>query len=223
MTQYIEMGNVYIDRGQALTTPTGGSSLIDADAGSLCAIAPRDGFEDAALGFDILSEDEDGQTTVNTDWFLRRTFPVFVMNAVRYLGGVSDTASGASSQPGSQVELRTEAPVDRVTVRSPTGRRTEVLRDSQNEFAFTATDQLGVYDVFEGRSRNASQQFTVNLFDSQESDLRPRPKIKLQYTEVEKASGGLEPARKEWWKWILIVGLLVLVFEWYVYNRRVYL
>jgi hypothetical protein len=32
-----------------------------------------------------------------------------------------------------------------------------------------------------------------------------------------------EPSRKEMWKLLLIVGLLVLVFEWYVYNRRVYL
>jgi len=222
MTQYVEMGNVYIDRGRALSTPTGGSSLIDADIGSLCSIAPRGGFEDAALGFEILSQNEAGQTVVNTDWFLRRTFPVFIMNAVRYLGGVRDTASGTSVQPGSTIQLRTDAPVDRIVVRAPDGKRTEVVRDSQNRFVFTATDQLGVYSVFEGHSRTASQQFAVNLFDSQESNLRPRPEIQLQYEEV-KAAGGLEPTRKETWKWILIAGLVVLVFEWYIYNRRVYL
>jgi hypothetical protein len=32
----------------------------------------------------------------------------------------------------------------------------------------------------------------------------------------------VERARKELWKWLLIGGLGVLIFEWYVYNRRVY-
>jgi hypothetical protein len=222
MTQYVEFGNSGIFEGRALTTPPGGSTLIDSDIGSLCSIAPRGGFEDAALGFDILSRNDQGELIVNTDWFSRRTFPVFMMNVVRYLGGVSDTASGASVQPGLQVELRTEAPVDRVVVETPGGKRSEVMRDSQNRFVFTATNQLGVYSVYEGRSRNASQQFAVNLFDSQESDLRPRPEIKLEYQEVQ-ASGGIEPTRKEGWKWILMIGLLVLILEWYIYNRRVYL
>jgi hypothetical protein len=62
----------------------------------------------------------------------------------------------------------------------------------------------------------------VNLFDSRESDLKPRAKIDLGHEEVP-GKGGLEPARKELWRWLLIAGLVVLVFEWYVYNRRVYL
>ena len=38
-----------------------------------------------------------------------------------------------------------------------------------------------------------------------------------------KAAQGAQSTRNEYWKWLLGVGLLVLVFEWYVYNRRVYL
>jgi hypothetical protein len=32
-----------------------------------------------------------------------------------------------------------------------------------------------------------------------------------------------EPARREAWKLLLLLGLGVLLFEWYIYNRRVYL
>ena len=37
------------------------------------------------------------------------------------------------------------------------------------------------------------------------------------------AAASQAPARKELWKWVLISALAVLVFEWYIYNRRVYL
>ena len=97
-----------------------------------------------------------------------------------------------------------------------------MLRQGTNQFVITDTDQLGIYRVFEGRNAKPTRQFAVNLFDSRESDLKPRPKIELGHEEVP-GEGGLEPARKELWRWLLIAGLVVLVFEWYVYNRRVYL
>ncbi len=222
MTQYVELGNVFIGQAAALKSPAGGLALIDSDIGSLLSIAPREGYEDAVLGFEILSTNDDGETIGNTDWFLRRTFPVFVMNAVRYLGGVSESARAETVRPGSPIALRTEAPVDRMTIQRPDGKRIEVTREGQSRFVFADTAQLGIYKVFEGKSRTASQRFAVNLFDNRESDLKPRADIQLGYREVE-GSGGLQPARKETWKWILAAALLMLVFEWYVYNRRVYL
>ena len=42
------------------------------------------------------------------------------------------------------------------------------------------------------------------------------------YVEV-KAETRWEPARRETWKFLLVVALGVLLFEWYIYNRRVYL
>ncbi len=182
LTQYVELGNVYIERAVALKTPAGGATLIDSNIGSLLSIAPREGYEDAVLGFDILS-DNAGETIVNTDWFLRRSFPVFVMNAVRYLGGIG-SATTATVRPGNPVALRTETPVDRMTVQRPDGKRIEVLREGQNRFAFADTAQLGVYKVFEGKSRTTSRQFAVNLFDARESDLTPRTDIQLGYREV---------------------------------------
>jgi hypothetical protein len=221
ITEYVELSNVYIAQGTALTPPPGGATLVDSNIGSLLSIAPRGGYEDAVLGFDILDVNEAGQTVVNTDWFLRRTFPVFVMNAVRYLGGVRETASAASVQPGSPITLRTEIPVERVTVQRPDGRRIEVTGEGANRFTYADTELLGVYHVYEGASRTVTQQFTVNLFDSRESDLTPRADIELGYRQVA-ATAGLQPTRKELWKWILLLALLVLVAEWYIYNRRVY-
>lgn len=222
LMQYIELGDVLVVEGAPLKTPPGGSALIDADIGPVFAIAPRAGFEDAALGFEILGPDDQGKIEPKTDWVIRRSFPVFAMNVLRYLGGVARTGDMPSVKPGQPIILRTESLADRVTVQRPDGRRTEILRQGTNQFVITDTDQLGVYRVFEGRGAKPTRQFAVNLFDNRESDLKPRPTIELGHEEVA-GVGGLEPARKELWRWLLGAGLVVLAFEWYVYNRRVYL
>jgi hypothetical protein len=42
-------------------------------------------------------------------------------------------------------------------------------------------------------------------------------------TSEVKGESAWQPARKEIWKWILAGALLVLMVEWYIYNKRVYL
>lgn len=223
LMQYLELGDVLIVEGWPLKAPPGGASLVDADIGPLYSIAPREGFEDAALGFEILGADDKGKVEAKTDWIIRRSFPVFAMNVIRYLGGMARGGGEMSTvKPGQPMVLRSESMVDRMAVQRPDGQRAEVLRQAQGQFVFTNTDQLGIYSAFEGRNPKPSRQFAVNLFDARESDLKPRSKIELGHEEVTGA-GGLEPARKELWRWLLTVGLLVLVFEWYIYNRRVYL
>jgi hypothetical protein len=34
---------------------------------------------------------------------------------------------------------------------------------------------------------------------------------------------GREPARRDAWKLLVLAALAVLLFEWYIYNRRVYI
>jgi len=222
LMRYIEMGNVNILEGFSVKPPTGGSLLMESDIGTLLALGPREGFEDAVMGFEIIGLNKDGKSEAKTDWPIRRSFPVFLFNVVRYLGGTSTASTSATVNPGQPILLRSRSPVQQVTVVAPNKRKTEVLREGQSVFPYSNTDLLGIYDVLEGTATTPAQQFAVNLFDARESDLTPREKIELGHEEV-KGQVGAEPARKETWKWLLVLGLFVLLFEWYIYNRRVYL
>jgi hypothetical protein len=222
LMQYIAMGDVAILEGFAVTHPLGGTRLMESDIGTLYAVAPREGFEDAVLGFEILGQDGEGRAEAKTDWPIRRSFPVFVFNAVRYLSGMSAATAAATVNPGQPILLRSRSPVQQVTVVAPDGTRTRIDREGQSTFSFSNTDRLGIYQVLEGGEATPAQQFAVNLFDSRESDLAVRDTIELGYEQVA-GQTGLEQARIEAWRWLLILGLVILIFEWYVYNRRVYL
>lgn len=221
LMQFIDMGNVTVLEGFAVTAPPGGTNLIDTDIGAIFAIGPREGYEDAVLGFEIIGTDENGQYDPKTDWPKRRSFPVFVINFVRYLGGVLNSSTTPNFKPGRPAVMRTDSPVDKIKVRSPNKTSTEVSREGQNVFVYSDTEMLGVYDIFEGSEKEPSRHFSVNLFDSRESNLALRDKIELG-NEFVNAAAGVEPVRVETWKWILIGCIAVLLFEWYVYNRRVY-
>ncbi len=217
----VELGNVTIAEAFAVTPPQGGTVLIDSDIGALLAFAPREGYEDAVLGFAIIATDKDGKRSFHTDWYKRLSFPVFLKNVLEYLGGNAGAPGLPTIQPGVPMILRSQSPVQQMTIEAPNKQKVDIARESQGSFVFTNTNELGVYNVVEGSAKQVSQRFAVNLFSSRESDLHPANKITLGYETVA-GETGVERSRNEWWKWLLIGGLGVLIFEWYVYNRRVY-
>ena len=91
--------------------------------------------------------------------------------------------------------------------------------------------QVGIYEV-EANGKPAAR-FAVNLFDRDESDVRLRTRqddktglktvesVSIGYVDVA-ARAPSSPVRKELWTWLLLVVLAVLMLEWYIYNRRVY-
>jgi hypothetical protein len=144
-----------------------------------------------------------------------------MLNALSYLGGINESAAIANVQPGRPVALRTASSAEQVVVRSPSGVETTVSRGKQNAFPFTRTDDPGIYEVVE--SNNVTQRFSVNLFDSSESNVATRSgEIQIGYVDVQ-GEAAWEPARREIWKLLLLAALVVLLLEWYIYNRRVYL
>ncbi len=221
LTQLVDMDYVKIAAAKRLEPPPGSTVLMDAVIGPVCAIAPRGGFEDVVLGFTLV--DSLGQpAAANTTWPLRPSFPVFVFNALEYLGGTRETSGAGSVLPGRPVTIRLPRYVERVTVVAPNGQRIPLVRQGNNAFVFTDTSQLGVYRVFEKDRPEPTQRFAVNLFDPRESDIRPQSDVQLGHETV-RGTARLQPIRRELWKWLALCGLAVLMLEWYIYNRRVYL
>jgi hypothetical protein len=228
----VELGNVGVGDSIVLNPPSGAMVLIDSTAGPIAAIAPRDAYQDAVLGFEIVGKDKDGDMAYNTNWPRRLSFPTFWLNALEYLAGGSEESELASTRPGRPVELLAIANEREVTVVDPAGKQYTIRRTGDDLFQFHDTHQLGVYEV--RRSGQDTERFAVNLFDRQESDVRLKPSqdeeggnlspadIRIGNVDVA-ATVGRTPSRKEAWKIILACALFVLVFEWYIYNRRVYM
>lgn len=222
LMQWLDLGNVEIAEARPVTPPSGGIRLLDSNQGTLLAIAPRDEFEDAVLGFEIYSTGNKGQSLANTNWPIRRSFPTFVYALLEYLGGNRSALAVDMPRPGQPIALKAATSSDQLQVRTPSSIIVAIPRDKSGSFHFTATDDLGPYEVLE--NGKVTKRFTVNLFDPSESDIRPPQANSLQIGQTTvPAQSGYESARREIWKWLLSAALVVLLVEWYIYNRRVYL
>lgn len=230
LLQYVrDLGLVRVARATTLDLPAGATSLIESDAGPVAFTLPRGAFVDAVVSFPLL----DGRS-FNSDWPVRYSFPLFLYNATRVLGNVHDNASDETHTPGEPVVLRADARAEKVVVQDAGGTQETLTRSSQGTFAYNRANSVGFYEARWGDQQ--AESFAVNLFDPRESDLAPRGivpagtprdkedqyKIKIGFTAVQGARGS-RPAWKDWWYPISIVALGVLLAEWYIYNRRVYI
>jgi hypothetical protein len=221
MTQYLEMGAVSIVEARTVAPPESGTVLMTGDIGPIFSIAPRGPFQDAVLGFTLVQSSASG-TAINTDWGIKRSFPVFVYSAVEYLGGGVTESSAPTVQPGWPIGLQLSNRFKSFQVVSPNGEKTELTRREESRQIFTKTDVPGAYQVFADGFERPVEAFCVNLFSSRESDLSVADSIRMGYEKVEASSNTVQ-ARQETWRWILLVGLLLLVLEWIVFNRRVFI
>jgi hypothetical protein len=151
---------------------------------------------------------------------------------LEYLAMLGEEPMAASVRPGRPVELHADALVDRLTVVDPQGSETVVPRAEDDSFRVTATDVPGIYEVRQGDA--VVERFAVNLFDRAESDVSVRPSqdpdsetlrpadIHIGHIDAVPATDRA-PARQEAWKLLVACALAVLLLEWYIYNRRVYI
>jgi hypothetical protein len=76
------------------------------------------------------------------------------------------------------------------------------------------------------RGGRAVRLVAVNLLSEVESDTRVRERMSFATSEVAAVNrGGGSDAEepRPWWPWLLLGALAVLMVEWWIYNRRVYL
>jgi hypothetical protein len=184
------------------------------------AVNSRDSFQDLVISFPLAELQKSGELTMNTNWPSQLSFPLFIQNAVSYLAGGARYITSENVTPGSLVRLRLPASVEEVAVTTPEKRTEQISRGRDSGFSFSGTERTGWYQVKPVGSDVGNLPFAVNLLDVRESDLTVREKMEIGHEEVV-GQTAIEPARTEFWRWLVAAALLVVIVEWVVYNRRV--
>ena len=220
ISQYLEMASVGIVEARTVRPPSSGAILMISDNGPLFAIAPRGPYQDAVLGFDIVRPSAEGME-INSDWGIKRSFPVFVLSAVENLAGGITEASAASVQPGLPVQLILSNRFEKYQIVDPKGKIETIQRSGDGRFLYTKTEQLGVYEVRAEGLEEPVERFCVNLFSNRESDLQVGLELKTGAESIAATSNTIR-ARQETWRWLLLLAIGFLMFEWMVFNRRIF-
>lgn len=218
LMRYLELFSLLIFSGRGVEGPPGTVELVGADVGAILAIAPRDGFQDMVLGFEIISRDEDGSPITNTNWYAERSWPVFLLNVLRHLAGAADATGAPSYRPGETVRVRLENAITSPSVKRIGGAAVDVTPGPGGSLEIIDTELPGNYRV-ENETKLADL-FAINLFDPQESDIATVKEIDIGYESVAAQDGTIDQ-RQELWRWALLGMLGLIAAEWWVYSRRV--
>jgi hypothetical protein len=189
--------------------------LIEIDQSrALLLTLSRQSFTDLVMTFPIIGDKGEW----NTNWPLLPSFPLFLRNVLYALGNISDGTGEDSVQPGQVKTLRPDVAVHEIQVTDPAGQTQTLDRGTRADFSYGDTNHAGVYRV--GWQGKWERSFAVNLLDADESNLEPRSSVTVGAEAVQGNRERTQP--RELWKWLVAVAVGLLLTEWYIYNRRVY-
>ena len=121
---------------------------------------------------------------------------------------------------GDPVSVRLVPEADEIVVTAPDGSRSSYRPGSQ-ELSFAGTSQLGVYraqQMSKGKAVGEPEEFAVNLFSREEAIIAPQPNLVFAGTKQGQPAVSSQQ-EVEIWPWVLLASLVLLMAEWWFYNR----
>ncbi len=199
---------VFVARGRRLRLPKEAEVLAEAAHGPVIAHYGARGRQYLLVSF----------TVQDSTWWNKVSFPIFLYNAIAYLGGAGTGEQDPTLRPGQTLAVPVPPSTAQVTIVRPDGRRDTIRVDADHVARYGDTSRVGVYTV--ERPGAPPLRVAVNLADPAESRITPRMPERLGGARVE-TEAGIQNEMPEVWRWAVLAALALLLLEWYIYTRRV--
>ena len=206
VTEQVDWRGVNVQLAQRVNAPSWLRPMVESQGGPLLYAGEN-------------NVDNNRQRMVLIPFELRRSdlplqiaFPILVANSVDWLAPAQGINAPASVRPGDVVPLPENA-----TVIQPDG--TQVTTDRRG---FNQTLQPGVYRFQTDQESGAlNGAFAVNFLNPSESAIRPAGELAIGTQDSANAAVTRGMSQREFWNWLAALALLLLIAEWWVYQRGV--
>lgn len=205
LTRFIDFDNLVIGKAGLLKLPEAADVLLRSSRTPLIAMIENNGRALCVVGFDPMQ----------SNWPLLVSFPLFLNNCLDLFEALAADRRETNLTAGKPVILQPQA--DAPVLETPSGARREMVRNANGSWSFTETDVCGVYRV--SSKEGAPLRVAVNLFDRDESQLTTASELRIGSRKVAAAQAGTH-VNREYWRTLLVAGLVLLAMEWVIYHRR---
>jgi len=204
--RYVNLNALPLGEALTVTKRPWGVTLAEHEGGPAIVLGERAGVKSAYVGFPLLK----------SQFPLRVAFPIFFNNVVQWLAARPGKTEGQQLRAGQTVPLEIPAGVKELTITSPGGRK-EKVRPEGKVLYYQNTEERGIYTA---AGQGVKQEFAVNLLSRDESSTMPQDKIQFGRRPVV-AGMGAERTARELWRWLLLLAVVVLGLEWWVFHKRI--
>ena len=208
LLRYVALDDLVLADVGRLSLPDTAEVLAMVQSGPVMAEMNVDGVHHVVTAFDL----------IHTNWPMQVSFPVFISNAVPWLGLGGQIETGLSYQVGEVAIVPVPGGQRSVIYSGPLQLRASV---SDSRAVLPIFERVGLYTA-ENPMEKPWDKLPVNLTDAAESDIRTVDKLDIGGRTVQ-GEAASTMARREVWPWFVWAALAVLVVEWIVYTRRMYL
>lgn len=212
----VSLSEVSVLKAARIVPGSWGRVVVDSDGTPLLVVGEREGRRVAVLAFDLH----------NSDLPLQVAFPLLLSNLMGYLAPGSG-AEASQLLPGQPLALQVDETIGEVRVTRPDGvtvsSRNGAVQIQGGQAIYADTEQLGVYTVeeFAGGELVARHRYAINLFAPGESRIAAQRDLSIpQVSGAQSTVSRERDGRQEFWRWVALAALIVLIVEWLVYQRN---
>ena len=209
LMSFVDFNNVHILRAREVRTPAWAKTMISVEGKPLLFAGTLDRRRVAVITFDLR----------DSDLPLQVMYPILMSNLLEWLTPSSVISTSGIIRPGDSVSIRPKEGEQAAGIVRPDN-QLFVAQAGGQYVTFADTDVLGVYGVGTANLQDTKFVgfFAVNLFDSRESNIRPVEKLTIGRTQVS-ADAREQIGQREFWQYLAIAALVVLLNEWWIYHR----
>jgi len=217
--RHVGVETLFIHQWLHLKLPREAVSIIDGQTSSVMSYLTRDGSQFLLMAFNLIARSDSGEPLMNTPWVSSLDFVVFTQNVVGWLAANLAATGGKSVRPGEPVTLPVPEGAGQVLIHRPDAVVDSVPSAGAATIHYARTRRVGVYSM--KPSVSGDDRFAVNLFNPVESHIQPAAAVSLGSTTVTSKAAEVQ-VNKPAWHYVFLAILFMLLAEWIVYNRRVF-
>ncbi|MDZ4829832.1 MAG: VWA domain-containing protein [Phycisphaerae bacterium] len=210
--RFVNLDDLFVSRAQAISPLREYDVLAESADGPLIVALDQGGIRMIHVAFDPLE----------SNWPFLRAFVNFVPNALEWLGAAGEALALAGLEPGETASFRIPANAANLALLLPDGSSTPITVRDPGQFSWGPIRRAGIYALSwdePGREGRQTRRFAANLLSVAEGRIVPLEKLTLGEKEVVGARG-TKNARSALWPALLGLALLMVLIEWWVYQRR---
>jgi Mg-chelatase subunit ChlD len=210
LARWVPFEKVFVSRWPRLALPSYAVRLVEGEDSVVMAFLADPGHRYIISAFDL----------VESNFLWEPAFAIFLQNAVMYLSGTGLLDTSHLIAPGETLAIGVPPGADKVRITRPNGSNENLDVRDRHTVIYARTHDAGMYEAKFDDPAGTKEAFAANLLDSTESFVAPVEKLTLGSQEVVSVSGETK-VNEPLWPWLALAALVVVLIEWWVYNRRV--
>ncbi|MGD9691030.1 MAG: VWA domain-containing protein [Phycisphaerales bacterium] len=169
---------------------------------------------------------------MGSTWPFDPGFVLYTAAGLIYLGN-DGMAAGEVLRPGQTISQRLPAEARNVSLAFPDNTRADLVPSAEGAVVYGPVRDTGIYTIsWEGAAQGSDVEvggrvrraLAANLADPRESNIGSATALEVPGKEAVNAEqGGAASGLRKLWPYLLLFALLMVLVEWWVYNRKVML